>query len=252
VSTLPAVSPPSDETELLDRVRELRQRGSGPKQIARALGIRPAAATPLVRRVAQAQQAGLAPAERELLGCWVSPGWSAGLGTSEAPTEWLEAESAPAEAQDAGVSGLAGVVVARRDRGSRATVCGFLLDVHCMGVKNVRGPETVSESALDTWRREFFSAFDSSGVPAPEALARHMVHGSVAFAAGLGLEPHEEFAKAAEYVGEAKGKCPLVFGRDGMPFYVAGPYDDALKVVRTLEKSVGPDGYHYLVSTGPM
>lgn len=241
-----ASSRPTD-ADLLQRVRELRQRGSGPKQIARALGVRPSVAGALVRRVAESEQAGLAPAERELLGCWVSPGWSAGLGMADAPAEWREGASGRQAVEDSGDSGLAGVMVARRDRGSRATACGFLLDVHCMGVKNIRGPEAVSQSALDEWRRDFFAAFDSTGNAAPEALVRHLVHGVVAFARGLGLEPHEEFADAAPYVGDAAGECPIVFGRDGKPFYVAGPYDDARRVLEALEASVGADGYHYVV-----
>ncbi len=31
------------------------------------------------------------------------------------------------------------------------------------------------------------------------------------------------------------------------PFYVAGPYDDARSIIRTLTESVGADGFTYLV-----
>jgi hypothetical protein len=41
--------------ELIERVRELRQRGRTPKEIARALGLPPAAVAPLVRAVAATQ-----------------------------------------------------------------------------------------------------------------------------------------------------------------------------------------------------
>ena len=58
----------TDET-LLDRVRVLRDRGSSPKQIAKALGLRPAAVAPLVRQLAALQQAHDDPADRTLLGC---------------------------------------------------------------------------------------------------------------------------------------------------------------------------------------
>jgi len=33
-----------------------------------------------------------------------------------------------------------------------------------------------------------------------------------------------------------------------MPFYVEGPYDDADKIMQTLEASVGPGNYHFLRS----
>lgn len=36
------------------------------------------------------------------------------------------------------------------------------------------------------------------------------------------------------------------FGRDGKPFYVAGPHDNPDRVIRTLEQSVGEDNFHFL------
>jgi hypothetical protein len=104
--------------------------------------------------------------------------------------------------------------------------------------------------SLDAWRREFFSAFDSPGVEAPLELAQHLVHGAVAFTRGLGFEPYEEFAAAAVYLGEPAGPVPIEFGWDGVPFYVAGPYDDARFVVRTLDAAVGEGNYHYVLPMG--
>ena len=54
--------------ELIERVRELRQRGRTPKEIARVLGLPPAAVAPLIRAVAAAQPKSEAP----LAGCWVN------------------------------------------------------------------------------------------------------------------------------------------------------------------------------------
>ena len=57
------------DDELLERVRELRARGRSPKEIARALKVRPATVTPLIQRLAAAE-----PQEKEapLVGCWVN------------------------------------------------------------------------------------------------------------------------------------------------------------------------------------
>jgi hypothetical protein len=63
--------------ELLNRVRQLREAGRSPKEIARILGARPAVVAPLVRSIAQ--QAVAAQPEPPVVGCWVSPGWSKGL-----------------------------------------------------------------------------------------------------------------------------------------------------------------------------
>ena len=67
----------SDTAQVLEPIRELRAAGYSPKQIARALHLRPAVVAPLVRKLA-AEQAAAAP-EPAVVGCWVSPGWSRDL-----------------------------------------------------------------------------------------------------------------------------------------------------------------------------
>ena len=52
------------------RVAELRRDGRTPKEIARALGLKPAEVAPLIRAVGAA-----APArEAKLVGCWITDG----------------------------------------------------------------------------------------------------------------------------------------------------------------------------------
>jgi len=36
----------------------------------------------------------------------------------------------------------------------------------------------------------------------------------------------------------------ITFGRDGVPFYVSGPYDNPRSVVRTLDRTCGEGNYH--------
>jgi hypothetical protein len=54
MQTWHTVTVAANHEELLIRVRAWRERGSTPKQIAKALGLRPAQATALVRQVAEA------------------------------------------------------------------------------------------------------------------------------------------------------------------------------------------------------
>ncbi|WJK33947.1 hypothetical protein [Solwaraspora sp. WMMA2065] len=229
------------DQELFARVRELRERGSSPKQIARALGMAPSAVAPLVRQIAAAQQAHTDPADRALLGCWINPGWSVGLGLAEASDEWAATD--PQAGVEVGPSGLVHVLVARQERASRATVCGFLIDVYCLGVKNAIGPLPMSIGSIDDFRREFFSTLDVSPLVAPLELAQHLVHGSVAYARGLGFEPHPDFGPTAPYLGAPATPTPIQFGRDGKPLYISGPYDDPHAIIRTLESTVGAGNF---------
>jgi hypothetical protein len=234
------------DDDLLTRIQELRQQGSSPKQIAKALGLRPSAVAPLVREVAARQQAHAAPADRALIGCWVNPGWSIGLGLDDIP-EWAPTEIEAKSDRE----GLVQVMVARHERASRAAVCTYLVDVYCLGVKNAQGPLVLASGSVETYCREFFGAFDVPPVAVPVTLAQQLVHGAVAFAKSLGFEPAVDFTDTAPYLGgDPTAASPIRFGRDGKPFYISGPYDNPRAVVQTLETSVGAGNYDYLAHIG--
>jgi len=137
------------DDELLERVRELRARGRSPKEIARALKVRPAAVTPLIRRLAAAEPRGK---EAPLIGCWVNQGWSSSVRFTGHP-EWPDTG-----AGEAGESGLVIVVVAR-ERGSSVRVCEFLVDTWCLGVKNALGPKPVDRRKLPSFCADAFRSY---------------------------------------------------------------------------------------------
>src|SRR5215207_11015425 len=154
-----------DSQDLMGRVRALRERGYPPKQIARALGVPPAAVAPLVRAIAVADQADAG--ERQLVGCWVSPGWSQGL-TVKGHPEWPDVDTA-----DAGAQGLVSVLVTRQERSGRVRLCGWLVDVWCLGVKDVVGPRVMNERRGAEFIRSYFAAYQAQPLQAPVELARH-------------------------------------------------------------------------------
>jgi hypothetical protein len=210
------------DDELLERVRELRARGRSPKEIARALKMRPAAVTPLIQRAAAAE-----PQEKE----------APLVGHQEWP------DTGPAETE---ASGLVIVVIAR-ERGSSVRVCEFLVDTWCLGVKNALGPKPIERRKLPSFCADAFQSYPGSPVEVPLVLAQQIVFGAVGYARGLGFEPHPDFAKAAGHLGAWDGVCDLEFGRDGMPMYIEGPHDDSWRIMRTLRQNVGDGNFHYLV-----
>lgn len=225
------------DAEMLERVRELRSRGRTPKEIARATGLRPAEVAPLIRAVA-----GMLPrAEPALIGCWVSRGWSAGLGIA-GHQDWPGIDAGDGSV---GESGLASVLVARGNGGD-AVVCGYLVDTWCLGVKNALGPEPVPRRKLPEFVGQYYGSYVEPPLPAPLDLSRQLVFGAVAYARGLGFEPHPDFAQASGQLGEWDGVCDITFGRDGVPVYIQGPHDDAGKIIKTLRRSVGDGNFHVL------
>jgi len=228
-----------DDTDLTQRVRELRAKGSSPKEIARALGVSPGKVAPLIRAIAATDTTPIA--ERELVGCWVSPGWQDGLSFDPRPG-WSDGE--PGEAR---VGGIVSVLVARQELRHRVSVCGYLVDTFCLGVKNAIGPTVMDHHGVHGFVSQYFTAYHASPVEVPLELAQHLVFGAVDYARNLGFEPHPDFGAAAGHLGSWAGPSAIVFGRGGKPFYVEGPYDDPSAVMKTLERSVGRGNFHFLV-----
>ena len=227
------------DQNLADQVRMLRQRGEAPKAIARTLGV--SAAEVLGALNDSRAAAGFGDGDDEPQ-CWISAGWSLGLGLDGAP-QW--AAFAQPSANDHSTGGLACVLVARHlKHANKAQVAGFLLDVYCLGSKNTLPPEPMSPTTLAEHRQAYFGAFDSH-LPIPAGLARDLVFGAVAHARSLGFEPDDDYEEAAALLGAPEHPSPIRFGRDGKPFYVNGPYDDPESVVRTLRRSVGEGNYDF-------
>jgi hypothetical protein len=70
------------------------------------------------------------------------------------------------------------------------------------------------------------------------------VFGAVDYARGLGFDPHRDFYLAAGHLGTRQPPSRIRFGRDGKPYFQQGPYDNPTRVMRTLDRSVGPGNYH--------
>ena len=190
----------------------LRAGGYSPKQIARALHLRPAVVAPLVRKLA-AEEAAAAP-EPALFGCWVSPGWSRNL-TTDTHRDWPDLP-----VPEDGPGGIAArVAVARRHRPHRVSVCGYLVDTYCLGVKNALGPKVMNERDLPGFLRDYFTPFAEVGgsLAVPLDLARHLVWGAADHARSLGFEPTPHFTAAAGHLGSWAETSALTFGRDERP-----------------------------------
>ena len=227
-----------DDHERLARVRALRAQGCTPKQVARVLGVSSAEATRLVRHSARGD-ASCAP-EPQVVGCWVSPGWSKGL---EAPAEWPDND-----VPDGIGHGIVSVLVAREHRREKVSVTGYLVDVYCLGVKDVVGPKVMDDADLRAYARTYFRVYGAPALAAPIEMARELVWGAVAYARNLGFEPDPGFEQVAGHLGLSEPTGVVRFGRHGKPYFVQGVRDNATRILRTLERSVGEGNFHFLVA----
>jgi hypothetical protein len=144
-------------------------------------------------------------------------------------------------------SGITPVVIARQQSPDKVIFASILVDFYCLGVKNALCNGDFS-------RKRFENNLPDLCSGEPEVcdldLAHELVYGAVDFARQYGFEPHPDF-KLASMVLDPPGTHPfrheVNFGKDGKPFFVSGPYDNAKAIVSKLERTAGAGNYDYLV-----
>ena len=213
------------------RARSLRAHGYSARQIAKVLGISRLTAAAFVRQPAEADARALAAGE--VRACWVSAGWSAGLLVDER-FRWPDRPDAVAD-----TPGLAAVLIARSAGRDTVSACGYLVDLYCLGVKDVIGPRILNDQQHAQFPRTFFAGYRQPPVAAPIELAQQLVLGAARYARSLGFEPAAGFDAVRGHLGDWSGVRAVTFGRQGRPEYIQGPYDDAGQVEGTLRGSAG-------------
>lgn len=159
-----------------------------------------------------------------IYGCWIMKGWR-------------ESE------------GITPVVIARAQDEAHVLFVSYLVDLYCLGVKdvivNANFPHKRFERSLPK-----LCMYEPEEISVE--LAHEIVYGALEFAHKYGLEPHPDFTRLhADQVLDPPEMHPrshkIEFGKDGKPFYVAGPYDDERKINRilqTLERTAGEGNFY--------
>ncbi|HVC35026.1 MAG TPA: hypothetical protein VNL16_16055 [Chloroflexota bacterium] len=147
---------------------------------------------------------------------------------------------------------LVQAVVARRSPTGQLAAAVFLIDLGCLGVKNALVRPFAS-------RAEYDALLETLGeeMPLEKAdldLVAKVIDEGITYAKQLGFRPHRDYYEAAAFLAGAEPeachvKIPL--GREGKPFFFAGPYDNVKRIMAQLTRRLGPNGFHYVVPVGP-
>src|SRR6266567_6369077 len=146
--------------------------------------------------------------------------------------------------------GLVEILVARQQPDGNICFGMFLIDKFCLGLKNTFGRVNYSHTRYENeLHKTFFQ--DTGRAACPPELAHQMIYASIEYAAQFGFKPEKDFA-LTQYLlaprGELEEPYQLTFGKNGKPFFVSGPRDNATRILKQLEKTAGPGNYDYLVA----
>lgn len=147
--------------------------------------------------------------------------------------------------------GMGEALLVRRGPGGMTAFVLFLLDVYCLGVKDVIA-HAAPEHVAANWLSGLFERTGPWIDVAPEHV-RKLVEGSMGYALSLGLAPHRDCAAALLIFGDLdSSRCSteFTFGNDGQPCFIAGPHDTQARIreiLVTLKRTCGPNGFHFTI-----
>ena len=145
--------------------------------------------------------------------------------------------------------GMASVLVSRQLNSGHIAFVAFLVDMYCLGVKDVALDVAPRARYEDQAYGKLFRGYRI--VHLEPAAARKLVEGAVAYANEFGLPPHRDYRKAMSIFGDIDAdSCTeeFVYGKDGNPLFIAGPNDNLSRceqVMRIVSDRSGPDGLQH-------
>ena len=147
--------------------------------------------------------------------------------------------------------GITNALISFRLPSGEIGVASFLVDTYCLGVKDVFG-----RLFLPADYREFLDSYRSKtdARDVKPANLRKLIDDAVAFARRCGQPPHPDFAKwsrVLEGIDPAQATKSYPMGRDGKPYYMAGPHESESRsrlILSRLNEHCGPGNFDYVVA----
>jgi hypothetical protein len=146
--------------------------------------------------------------------------------------------------------GIGHVLLSREVTPGQFAFAAFLLDVYCLGVKdamwNIRSRDEIESLAGKLMQ-------DQKVIKMKPECTRKLVEGAVEYARNLGFPPREDYQRARLIFGDIDSAAcseEFVYGRNGKPFFIAGPYDGPARcrqILHILNSRLGPQGHHFLM-----
>ena len=155
-------------------------------------------------------------------------------------------------------SGLGELVVARRTPSGDIAFSAFVIDVFCLGVKDAMFLVMSEDEYEQRIKVEMIRTADRTFEKIHQSSAKKLLDGLLNYSKELGFMPHPDCKNAYDIFGDIDASVSpekYTYGKEGKPFYMNGPYEseaDSKRILNTLTKSCGVDGFDTLVLLGDM
>jgi hypothetical protein len=129
--------------------------------------------------------------------------------------------------------GMGSLVSVRGENSHQLSMGMFLLDVYCLGIKDVVF-RPVDEELLDA----HLQGFEAAGMPLTEvdpSEARKLLRDLQTWSQSIGFSPHRDFAVAERLFGDVSAQASdavFRFGQEGKPVYIPGLGESASVAAR--------------------
>lgn len=147
--------------------------------------------------------------------------------------------------------GIGTLVLARGTSPYQVAMGSFLIDVYCLGIKNVMF-QSLGDEEFSFYLEQIGAA--SPLIPLEPGHARKLLRDLAAWSQELGFAPHRDFAVVERLFGDVDANAGVEafrFGRDGKPAYIPGPGESPLQIrrnVEQLQRALGEDGFELLTA----
>jgi hypothetical protein len=153
---------------------------------------------------------------------------------------------------------MATIFVARQHASGNLTVCIYIVDLACLGIKDTTYRYNIAEEKLQSLCQN--AAARMTFIEIPYNLAHNIIYAAIEYAAEYGFEPVPEFTSITQYILEEDDEnIPLINihcgGEDGKPLYVNTGFDSSAKmrkILEQLERTAGHGNYHYMANADLM
>jgi hypothetical protein len=141
------------------------------------------------------------------------------------------------------------VIITRQKPNGNFIFCSYVVDLQCLGVKDVNFDHNMGKYDYDDMLAHYSMSMGLRLVEIDPRLCFNIIYAAVEFAEDCGFQPHKDFAVGKYLLDDVDEieYMEIPVGKDGKPFFVAGPYDNSARIFATLKRTVGEGNFDYLM-----